>query len=855
MAALIQIDGATARLTGTPAPAAFLRECLSWLHPGRFFNQGFKQGRWDGRVCLADGNQFPAGFAQRVRKHLVMQGVACRIVSRGSAPVSDSFLTPAFLHGIKLRDYQLDAIRTMLRRPRGALKEPTGCHAAGQGILLMNGQIVRVEDVRVGDRLAGHGSARVVQKLIRGRGRLVRIVPTRGAPWVVNEDHILTLVRTRDGSSRAGALVDVSVRDWMSWSRTRKHVHKLLHAPVQSFALESRDRPIDAYVLGVLLGDGTLSGTVRVTTPHCEILATLRGEARSRGLTLAVVPGRGCFEARFSAGRFFAARGGNSLLDDLRHLGLWRTKAGTKFIPDTYKCGPRAVRLAILAGLLDTDGHLSCGVFDYISKSPRLAADVAFVARSLGLFVSSVVKTVPRYGRFTRLTISGHVSMVPNVVPKKRAKRRQQKKNPLRTGFRVEAAGSGKFFGFELDGDGRYLLDDFTLTHNSGKTAMVAAAARLFWEEKGWRSLIVVPRKGLAGQTRAALQRFYDDGIRVGIVGDGHRQAGPIVVGTAQTLAHFAPRTVRKRGRKPQRLAGDPWLADLLNQTDVLFLDECHRSKSDQWQSIASACPAVRRYGLSGTPLQEIEFNDIKLEGQTGPLIHETQATALIDRRLAARPKIVMVMSDRASTRVEKVLTLRHGRDVMRDPDYRAAYNQAIVESDAHNNAVLASVKWLRKRKRRVLVLCRLKAHFVKLAEGLADLGIEAACLWGSTHTEDRDEAKRAFADGEIECILATTIFDEGEDVGGIDAIVLAEGVSTNTSALQRIGRGMRPDSDDVWVVDIVPTGSDVLMEHAARRAEVYEREGYEVVVLEKWPSRLQPAQPPKDLLPFETWA
>lgn len=515
MSALIQIDGATARLSGVPAPAGLLRECLSWLHPGRFFNQGFRQGRWDGRVCLADGNQFPAGFAVRVRRHLAMQGIKCRVVARGSKPVSDAFLTPDFLEGITLRDYQLEAIRVMLARPRGALKEPTG----------------------------------------------------------------------------------------------------------------------------------------------------------------------------------------------------------------------------------------------------------------------------------------------------------------------------------------------------SGKTAMIAAVARLFWEEEGWRTLIVVPRKGLAGQTRAALRRFYRDEVRVGIAGDGHRKPGAVVVATAQTLAHFEARVVKRKGKRPEKIPADPWLVDLIAKTHVLILDECHRSKSDQWQRIAQACPAARRYGLSGTPLQEVEFNDIKLEGQTGPLVHETLATALIERKLSARPKIVVVAADRASERIQKEVRVdRHGRTSMRDPEYRAVYNQAIVESDRHNDAVLACIKWLHDRKRRILVLCRLKAHFVRLAEGLQDIGVEAACLWGNTHTEERDEAKRAFADGEFRCILATTIFDEGEDVGGIDAIVLAEGVSTNTSALQRIGRGMRPDSDDVWVVDFAPLGSAVLTEHAAKRATIYEREGYEVEVLEDWPSRVRPDNPPKTLLPFESW-
>lgn len=519
MSGLIHIDGATATLSGMTTPAAHLKECLSFWHPGRFYSRAFRDGRWDGRVNLARGNEFPAGFARRVRKHLRRKGIEVSIRSTGSAPIDASRFDGDYLTGIKMWPHQIEAVHAMLANPRGVLKEPTG----------------------------------------------------------------------------------------------------------------------------------------------------------------------------------------------------------------------------------------------------------------------------------------------------------------------------------------------------SGKSAMMAAAARMFWEECGWRSLVVVPKKGLVTQTQAAFSAFYDDEITVGIAGDGIREEGPITIATAQTLAHFLPRTVNrkaKNGRKAWRehYDGDEWLIDLLANTDVLFLDECHHTSSDSWNKIADACPAKRRYGLSGTPLQDRTLNDVKLEGSTGPIIHSSDSVGLIRDGLSAKPKIVMVTSENASDKLARVpYATKTGKPKMRAPAYRDAYQSAIVNSPKHNRAVVASVMWLLRNKRRVLVLCRLKAHFLKLAEMLQEDGIEAACLWGNSHTEERDEAKQMFASGMIRCILATTIFDEGEDVKGIDAIVLAEGVSANTSALQRIGRGMRRDSSDVWVVDIVPIGSDVLIEHAARRCDVYEKEGYEVVVLDRWPKSLRRI-PPADLLPFNAW-
>lgn len=43
-------------------------------------------------------------------------------------------------------------------------------------------------------------------------------------------------------------------------------------------------------------------------------------------------------------------------------------------------------------------------------------------------------------------------------------------KDVLYVGFETKQVENDNFYGFTLDGNGRYLLDDFTITHNSGKS-------------------------------------------------------------------------------------------------------------------------------------------------------------------------------------------------------------------------------------------------------------------------------------------------------------------------------------------------------------------------------------------------
>ena len=148
----------------------------------------------------------------------------------------------------------------------------SGCHRAGQGILMFDGSVKPVEQVNVGDRIMGpDGAVRTAIGLCRGRGRMVEIIPVKGSSWVVNEEHVLTLVRTNACRSAkyprrvclGGEVLDVSVREWLKWSKNRKRLYKLFRVGVDKFGGSKKRLPIRPYHLGMLLGDGGMKyGTV-----------------------------------------------------------------------------------------------------------------------------------------------------------------------------------------------------------------------------------------------------------------------------------------------------------------------------------------------------------------------------------------------------------------------------------------------------------------------------------------------------------------------------------------------------------------------------------------------------------------
>lgn len=355
----------------------------------------------------------------------------------------------------------------------GVVIAATGCHARGTKILMHDGTTKNVEDILVGDQLMGPDSKpRTAVKLVRGREKMYEITPNRGGnAFIVNENHMLSLRCTNDGTSAANQVVNITMKEYLSKNKTFKHCHKLWRTGVEF----ERSSPtgISPYVLGLLLGDGWLSDArIELTTADAEIVSEFVNEVYRVGNEVTVHPKKdnkasGYYITRGE--RELGPGGRNYIKNQLSALGLLNTNSGTKFIPYPYKCAGRKERLELLAGLIDTDGYLHNNCYEYTSKSKQLALDVQFVARSVGLQSNMSPKLVDGE-TYWRISLSGDTNIIPSRLARKQASVRRQKKNALVSGFSVRELPEDDFFGFTLDGDHLYLTADFTVHHNCGKS-------------------------------------------------------------------------------------------------------------------------------------------------------------------------------------------------------------------------------------------------------------------------------------------------------------------------------------------------------------------------------------------------
>ena len=220
------------------------------------------------------------------------------------------------------------------------------CLGRGTPVLMYDGTIKPVESVVVGDLLIGPDSKpRAVKSVCSGTENLYRVVPKKGDPYVVNESHILSVKLTPARPGESFKLVNLSVTDYLEQSSTFRHRAKGWRSPVE---WPEREVPVDPYYLGLWLGDGSIN-KMSVYKPDQEVKDYVSWYAAKIGMRYKEDnwPGK-CPELKILRNPGES----NHLLIAMRKLGV----VGNKHVPLEYKRNSREVRLAVLAGLMDTDG-------------------------------------------------------------------------------------------------------------------------------------------------------------------------------------------------------------------------------------------------------------------------------------------------------------------------------------------------------------------------------------------------------------------------------------------------------------------------------------------------------------------
>jgi hypothetical protein len=376
------------------------------------------------------------------------------------------------------------------------------CYGPDTWLLLHDGGRKQVRDLQTGDMLMGvDGTPRRVISTAPEEGDVFEISPVKGDPIVVGRTHVLSMhyspkkyisdevwrgrfvvvwfdnntlkTPTRTfgykHSSKDEAkmlaerlfesivenkIVTISLDHYMRLSKTMQKYLKVYRGGV---TFTSNEIPFDAYIIGYWLGDGTSSNS-GFTTQESTVLKYIATTISSHNLMLS-------FIANYAYNiRAINRKTPNVFLKTLADLDM----INNKHIPAVYKFGSDDTRLALLAGLIDSDGYHDTGCYEITQKSRKLAEDIEFICRSLGFACYSKVckkgclhKGTYREGEYIRMSISGDLSRVPVLCPRKKASARKQIKDVLVSGITVKALGRGSCIGLTLADSNDHLDSNF----------------------------------------------------------------------------------------------------------------------------------------------------------------------------------------------------------------------------------------------------------------------------------------------------------------------------------------------------------------------------------------------------------
>lgn len=502
--------------------------------------------------------------------------------------------------------YQKRAVLVMLLRPRMVLGDDVGLgkgHPISTNLLTPLGW-KKLADLKVGDEVIGSNGEATKITAIYERGKLPvrRVTFNDGSSVRVDADH-LWAVRTDNNQKRGQPFRAKSTSDLSADLTYPTHGQMKwripLVAPVRFKQPEEPYLPLDSYLMGVWLGDG--SGDCILADDSSGILKQLEGllptgcelrktSSKERTPAYGVRP-----EKRSNS------RDSNPMTKALRELGLWGARSWEKFIPDQYLYSTPENRLSILQGLLDTDGEIRDDHASFSSASERLADQAAFLVRSLGGITHKSSRIPKCNGVEHRRTFKITV-ILPEGTRGTRAKawmlRTKYRPNRLMESIEYDGREEVRCISVEAE-DHLYVTEDFIVTHNTLEsiyhfTYLKAANPKL--------KAVVFTEKSALIQWKREIERFTKNLTPILITAETHPDKNLRISAMRQFWGDILITTYSMAYNYSQ------YMLEGLGEGFVLYADEPNYFKNTtsllHTRMFDFASHSSRSYGLTATVIE-----------------------------------------------------------------------------------------------------------------------------------------------------------------------------------------------------------------------------------------------------------
>ena len=357
----------------------------------------------------------------------------------------------------------------------------------------------------------------------------------------------------------------------------------------------------------------------------------------------------------------------------------------------------------------------------------------------------------------------------------------------------VEELFEGRYYGFQVSGNGRFLLGDNTVTHNT------AIAIKTICEMKK-KALVVVHKEFLMDQWKESIQRFTN--ATVGIIQQNKLELeADICIGMMHSLC----------------LKDYP--QGTFDSFGIMVIDECHHLGSEMFSKVLSKIGTKYRLGLSATPERRDGLHTV-YNMHIGNIAHREKRSE------------------------NNQLTIRAIKLLSQDPAYKTVYfsngktknttqmTSNITNCGARNIYIKTLLLELVSKGRKILVLSSRRSHLEVLHSLIINNHKSVGFYYGNQGMNKKEYKKMLLVSSKCDIILATEqLAKEGLDIPGLDTLVMTTSIAELGALEQSIGRILRKfytkDMIGPLVVDLVDKECGNFGKHFTKRKKLYKEEGY----------------------------
>jgi GTPase len=321
-----------------------------------------------------------------------------------------------------------------------------------------------------------------------------------------------------------GDIIELDLNQYMCLSSEMQSVLKLYKVPIFYHTV-----PVifDPYILGYWLGNGNTS--TYITIPDLEIVNIFNNNLVMYDIKLNKHKDRDTY--------FFSYKNDTSSWQgNNKHLSTF------KKIPDCYKYNSRDVRMKVIAGLIDACGNFYNNKYKFIfSENESICDDLIEIIRSLG-FSSTKKQIKYSNSKYIAFYIKGHkLNEIPVMLSRNKCGF-QDYENVLSFKIKdIQILPDQEYYGFELNGNKRYICDNFTVSHNSSFLGVLTTGKNDDGRGSARLSIFNFKHEVSSGRTSSIAHHIlgFDDKGGVTNYGSLHQKGWPDIVKDSSKIISF----------------------------------------------------------------------------------------------------------------------------------------------------------------------------------------------------------------------------------------------------------------------------------------------------------------------------